>query len=144
MDKVSRALAILRSKPRSRTVGLDDLILGSMGRTMNGLVGLHKTAGHSFDSVVSLNDDVEVTIDRGMSGAHWRERIVEIVEGAQSIASVHGCDEVSVMKKLLDADGWVINRFTVKTPAWMESHREFSSGYLAEQIEGLSWLERSS
>jgi len=144
MDKIAKALAILREKPRSRREwSMDDLVLNSMSRTMDGLVGLHRQAGHSFDAKLKMSDGSEVTIEKGMAHVHWRERLEELINGAQAIAQIKGCSENSIIKDVMAADGWVVNDQTVKTPAWMVSHREFSRDYLADEVKGLRWLAGS-
>lgn len=141
MSRKSALIRLLRGKsiPVEAPYSLDDLILESMGRSIGSLVAMHEASGYPI-SAVRLSDDVTVEIDPSAMGSvtNWKSRLRKLRKAAQSIAPDVGVSDLLVTRKVMEADGWSLNRHTLKTPVWMRPHVEVSVRSLLE--EGFEWI----
>ena len=139
-----KALAILSRKDRRVmacpiTDAVDDLIFGSMGKTLSKLARMSVVMGGVGPGTVEVKDGVVVTLEPTEARVWFGDRLREIDAYAQSLASDHDLDVNDVRGRLLWADGWRVNFRTTKTPPWMEPHRELSSNEVVRLVN-LTWF----
>ena len=139
-----KALARLSKKGRRAianpvTAAVDDLIFGSMGKTLAKLSRASVMLGGDGPGSVELADGVRVTLEPTEAKGWFGDRLREIDSFAQSLADTHGLDLTDVRGRLLWVDGWRVNGRTTKTPPWMEPHREIESGEVMRLVD-LAWF----
>lgn len=141
-----RALAKLsRSDRRSLSLSnpitdaVDDLIFGSMGKTLAKLANLSRIMGGNGPGTVEVTEGVTVTLEPTESRGWFGDRLREIDTYAQSIALEHDLDVNEIRGRLLWADGWRVNLRTTKTPPWMQPHREMDSHEVVRLVN-LAWF----
>lgn len=116
---------------------LEDAALDSMGRGMGRMVALHSQFA-SLDREVDLGNGAAVLISVPTGEQpQWLERLRSVILHTVSALLSAGleCDDGDRVMDVLEADGWVVNEFTAKTPAWMTEHREFPVALLYSQME---------
>ena len=103
---------------------LEDAIIGSIEETVNRLVDVHAMAGEPLTQA-ELCEGVTISIPIPVGGTRWDLRLSEIRQAADfAISQNVPLGLIEVQSKLLDLDGWVLNQYTVKTPAWLHPHKE--------------------
>lgn len=140
MSRSDVAALVLLRKHSLASFDMEDAILGSMDRTIKSLVARQRAMGLSFGSEVTLENGISITIDRQMYHRSWRQRFVQMAEMAQSIAQQYLLSACQVLRRLLLADGWVLNRFTLKSPAWMPTHGEVCVDQLPFEFGDFPWI----
>lgn len=130
--KLSTKLKRIRRLSEGQSDALESALLGSMGDTMQTLREMHERAGGSLTKVTiapGVTLEVLIPVD-GKQG--WERRLMDIYNACQS--AIWSAPEAfsdapdlympEVCRKVLKADGWKLNKYTLKTPAWMEPHAE--------------------
>ena len=139
--KVRRGLEKLKAKERLDPIDFHDLVIDSMGRTIAKLGALSELSGEKITDVKVVLSFGEVVIDQSDAYMPWRERLFQIRDMAQSIAS-SGLAEESVEElyvTLTKADGWKTTGNRLKTPAWLNDYTEMTLK-TAAGLEGLEWV----
>lgn len=140
-DRPGRALALARAfagvpaRPDPQALTLDDLILGSMERTMEKLRMAHEVWAPVCYRV-ELEDGTEVTFQRPAEMPDWLDRICQIVEqSAQAVETMKlSVTARELALRIMGAEGWVLNPKTLKTPPWMDPFREVEVGVVDEVL----------
>ncbi len=143
-----RGLLVLASKKRAALVppkkrqsvvpSLDDMILMSLGAGAMGLGVLSDCTGHAREDI-EISPGVIVKIARTARTAWFGDRLREIADFAQSIAQANSLDVDLVRRRLLRGDGWTFTCGKLKTPLWMEPHKEVDIAQVAAMLD-LRWV----
>ena len=138
-DEKLKALARL---PRRAPVkaDMDDLVFGSMSKTMRILNAIHGAAGWDMSTTkwVAPDESSSIQMERD-EGADWRERLHSIWQAAHTIAPSEEAAR-SYARGIMEADGWVVARGKMRSPVWMDEISEFDVREVAK-MEGFGWLE---
>jgi hypothetical protein len=121
----------LQIREEGEVCTIDDLILMSLGASMlsfNGnrpqIVKVDFAEGPSISFELPLYRDVT-----------WQVHLSEIYS---LVTSLSVDDEVAALRKVMDAEGWVFGRQTLKTPSWMNPHAELT--YTELHGYGFDWI----
>lgn len=139
-SRFKKALAILRQKKNAEVISLDDMIIKNMHRRVGYMVAEQVVNGHSFSGSVDFGDGIRLSISKSEC-YDWRDRFFEICNMAQSIAPRLKYDECGVLVRILDVDGWVLNRLTLKTPCWLGDYKEVEIYNLYDEFKEFEWLK---
>ena len=118
---------------------VDDMILGSMGRGIAGFAEMSAAMGGLRPGETEVVDGVFVVVSPTTEKVWMGDRLREIDRYALQLSKQHCGDLTDIRGRLLWADGWGVNRRTVKTPPWMEPHVEVASGEV-DRFVGLDWF----
>lgn len=138
-SRLKKALAILRQKKNAEVISLDDMIIKNMHRRVGYMVAEQVVNGHSFSGSVDFGDGICLSISKSEC-YDWRDRFFEICNMAQSIAPRLKYSECGVLVRILDADGWVLNKSTIKTPCWIGDYDEVKLSSLCNEFKEFIWL----
>jgi hypothetical protein len=112
------------------TYDLDDLILFEVGESVRALAALFRPkVFHLCGTIIDIPKE-----DPNMG---FEDRLAHIINLASQLQSYWTYEAVT--SKLLEADGWHVGKYSLRTPLWMFDHRELTIEE-ACKIEGLQWL----
>lgn len=118
---------------------VDELVVRSMSSGIAGFSRLSEIVGGLRPGQVNIVDDVVVTVTPSDKWIWMADRVREIDEFAHRISELHSVGLTEARSKLFLADGWSINRRSVKTPAWMNPSYEVVSGDMC-RISNFGWF----
>lgn len=114
------------------------MILMSMGESVIGFGMLSAFTGYVAEKI-EISPGVTVKLERHSRWQWFGDRLREIAAFAQSIAQTQSLDLDCVRRKLLRGDGWSFGHGMLKTPLWMNPHREVEIVCVASML-GLRWV----
>lgn len=110
---------------RSESVNtLEDALMGSIGETVDALAAMHTAAGTPLTQIdLGGGTVIDVKLPPGPTG--WEDRLRSLIDAVDFVLQQDPSqDSFSVADQLLAADGWIMNKWTLKTPAWLIPHAE--------------------
>jgi hypothetical protein len=117
---------------------IGDLLLIEMGevlREINGVLGTDKP-------VIDLENGISITIDEQDPKQLWRDRLCMILDMTKDITDKNNIKNIdNVCRKILFADGWRWNRYSFKTPIWINDFDEIDLDDIISQYGMLKCLE---
>jgi hypothetical protein len=112
---------------------IDDLILMSLGASALSFNG-NQPRMIRVDFGEGKGLEFELPICREIAGS-WQVHLTEIYA---LVTSLSVDDEVLAVRKVMDAEGWVFGKHTLKTPSWMSPHAELT--YMELHGHGFDWI----
>jgi hypothetical protein len=112
---------------------LEDALIGSMKHTVDTLAAFHAAAGEPI-TTVRLSDGSSVDMQMPEGVMDWDHRLQNLYSAAELVAGPESYDLMTVVDAMLQADGWILNKYTLKSPAWMVPHVEVAWGDLPETL----------
>ena len=142
--KQRTALSLLSKKGRRSIASrlssaMDEILLGSMSESLSFFSDRSMSMGGSLPGSVVLAEGVTVALGPSGSSCWFADRLRDIGSYAEHLAYVNDLDVTDVRGKMMWADGWRIVRGSMKTPPWMEPHREICCDHAVELVD-LKWL----